>query len=80
MMEHDGGECEKNVYICMCDWVTLLYNRKLTEHCKTSGKKIKVIVKKKKKEKRKKAFGAEQTALAQNESGLLLEQEEGQVR
>ena len=20
--------------MCMCDWVTLLYNRKLAEHCK----------------------------------------------
>ena len=25
---------EKRMYICMCDWVTLLYSRKLTEHCK----------------------------------------------
>ena len=24
--------CVKNVY--MCDWVTLLYSRKVTEHCK----------------------------------------------
>ena len=22
------------IYICMCDWVTLLYSKKLTEHCK----------------------------------------------
>ena len=22
------------MYTCMCDWVTLLYSRKLTEHCK----------------------------------------------
>ena len=28
----------------MCDWVTLLYSRKLTEHCKpTIRKKIKII-------------------------------------
>ena len=25
---------EKRMYICICDWVTLLYSRKLTEHCK----------------------------------------------
>ena len=25
---------EKRMYICMCDWVTLLYSRKLTEHGK----------------------------------------------
>ena len=24
----------KKMYTCMCDWVTLLYSRKLTEHCK----------------------------------------------
>ena len=24
----------KRMYICMCDWVTLLYSRKLTEYCK----------------------------------------------
>ena len=26
----------KRTYICMCDWVTLLYSRKLTEHCKAA--------------------------------------------
>ena len=31
----------------MCDWVTLLYSRKLTEHCKpTIMEKIKIILKK----------------------------------
>ena len=25
---------EKGMYMCMCDWVILLYSRKLTEHCK----------------------------------------------
>ena len=24
----------KNMYTCMCNWVTMLYSRKLTEHCK----------------------------------------------
>ena len=24
----------KRMYICMCDWVTFLYSRKLTKHCK----------------------------------------------
>ena len=40
MMEHDN--LRKKMYICMCDWVTLLYSRKLTEHCKLAimGKKI----------------------------------------
>ena len=33
----------------MCDWVSLLYSRKLTEHCKpTIIEKIKIIKKKKK--------------------------------
>ena len=31
----------------MCDWVTLLYSRKLTEHCKPAiMEKIKIIIKK----------------------------------
>ena len=31
----------------MCDWVTLLYSRKLTEHCKQAiVEKIKIIEKK----------------------------------
>ena len=35
------------MYICMCDWVTLLYSRKLTEHCKPAiMEKIKIIIKK----------------------------------
>ena len=25
---------EKRMYTCMCNWVTMLYSRKLTEHCK----------------------------------------------
>ena len=34
----------KRMSICMCDWVTLLYSRKLTEHYKpTIMKKIKKI-------------------------------------
>ena len=40
----------KRMSICMCDWVTLLYSRKLTEHCKpTIMEKIKIINKKIKK-------------------------------
>ena len=40
----------KRMYICMCDWVTLLYSRKLTEHCKPAiMEKIKIIMKIKKK-------------------------------
>ena len=35
------------MYICMCDWVTLLYSRKLTEYCKPPMmEKIKTIKKK----------------------------------
>ena len=33
-MGHNGGECEKKnmcIYIYLCDWVTLLDSRKLTE-------------------------------------------------
>ena len=37
---------EKRMYICMCDWVTLLYSRKWTEHCKPAiMKRIKIIKK-----------------------------------
>ena len=39
----------KRMYICMCDWVTLLYSRKLAEHCKQAiMEKIKIILKIKK--------------------------------
>ena len=35
------------MYMCMCDWVTLLYSRKLTEYCKPAiMEKIKIIIKK----------------------------------
>ena len=47
-MEHDN--VRKKMYTCMCDWVTLLYSRKLTEHCKPAimvYKKIKIIKRKK---------------------------------
>ena len=33
MMEHDNVR-KKNVCIFMCNWVTLLYSKKLTEQCK----------------------------------------------
>jgi len=37
------------MYICMYDWVILLYSRKLTEHCKPSimEKSLKIKIKKK---------------------------------
>ena len=36
------------MYTCMCHWVTMLYSRKLTEHCKPAiMEKIKIIIKKK---------------------------------
>ena len=36
------------MYTCVCDWVTLLYSRKLTEHYKPAiMEKIKIIIKKK---------------------------------
>ena len=39
---------EKRMYICMCDWVTLLYSGILTEHCKPAiMEKIKIVIKKK---------------------------------
>jgi len=25
---------KKKMYTCMCNWITMLYSRKLTEHCK----------------------------------------------
>ena len=34
------------MYTCMCNWVTLLYSRKLTEHYKPAAmEKIKIIIK-----------------------------------
>ena len=46
MVEHDN--VRKRMYVCMCDWVTLLYSRKFTEHCKPDMmEKIKNIKKKK---------------------------------
>ena len=36
---------EKRMYTCMCNWVTLLYSRKLIEHCKPAIlEKIKIII------------------------------------
>ena len=38
---------EKRMYICVCDWVTLLSSRKLTEHYKpVIMERIKIIIKK----------------------------------
>ena len=50
MMEHDNVR-KKRMYTCMCDWVTLLYNRKLTEHCEPAkmGKNKKHYFKKERK-------------------------------
>ena len=43
VMEHDN--VRKKMYTCMCDWVTLLYSRKLTEHCKPAiMEKIEIII------------------------------------
>ena len=43
-MEHDN--VRKRTYICMCDWVSLLYSRKLADHCKPAiMEKIKIIQK-----------------------------------
>ena len=34
----------KRMHMCMCDWDTLLYSRKWTEHCKPAlPEKIKII-------------------------------------
>ena len=34
------------VCVCVCDWVTLLCNRKLKEHCKSAiMEKTKIIIK-----------------------------------
>ena len=32
MMEHHN--MRRKICTCMCDWITLLYSKKLTEHCK----------------------------------------------
>ena len=52
MMEHDN--VRKRMYICICDWVTMTYSRKMTEHCKPAimGKNKNHYVKKPKKRKR----------------------------
>ena len=34
---------EKRMYTCMCNWVTMLYSGKLTEHCKFKKKKKRCI-------------------------------------
>ena len=39
---------KKRMYICMCNQVTLLYSRKLTEHCKPTIMEKNKIKKKKK--------------------------------
>jgi len=45
LMDLENGR--RRIYICMCDWVTLLYGRKSTEYCKpTIMEKIKIIFKK----------------------------------
>ena len=30
----DSDNVRKKMYTCMCNWVTMLYSRKLTEHSK----------------------------------------------
>ena len=48
-MEHNGRQCDKKnvcIYVHVCEWVTLLYSRKLTEHCKPRiMEKIKIHLK-----------------------------------
>ena len=42
MMEQDN--VRKKEHVCICDWVTLLDSRKLTEHCKPAVmEKINII-------------------------------------
>ena len=42
MIEYDN--VRKRMYTYMCDWVNLLYSRKLTEHCEVAMmEKIKII-------------------------------------
>ena len=46
MMEHDN--VRKKMYMCIYNWVTLLYSRKVTEHCRAAiMEKIKIIINKK---------------------------------
>ena len=46
MMEHDNVR-KKGMYMCMGDWVTLLFSREWTEHCKAAiMEQIKIIIKK----------------------------------
>ena len=53
VMEHDNVR-KKNVYMSpMCHWVTLLYSRKLAEHCQAAiMEKIKIITEKRKRKER----------------------------
>ena len=34
----------QRIYTCMCNWVTMLYSRKLTEHCKPAIMKKKIYI------------------------------------
>ena len=65
---------KKNVYmydICMCDLVTLLYSRKMTEHYKPAiMEKIKIIFKKSRKKtilKSQKQYGTNEPKLHRKE-------------
>ena len=46
VMEPDDGR--KKIYTCMCNRVTVLYSRKLAEHCKPAIMKKRKIKKEKK--------------------------------
>ena len=51
------------MYICVCDWVTLLYSRKLTEHYKPAimEKKVIIIEKRNKKKRRGEEYMKKET-------------------
>jgi len=41
--------CENRMCTCICNWVTMLYSRKLTEHCKPAIKEKNDYIKNKEK-------------------------------
>ena len=51
------------MYTCMCDWVTLLSSRKLTEHCKPAMMEKKLLKNKTKRENLKKQLARGHTVL-----------------
>ena len=65
-----GDNVRKRMYTCMCGWVTLLYSRKLREHCKPAIiEKVKIIKLQKKRKKLSKIKYEWKTKRKKNKEG-----------